>query len=92
MTRAHGHWRNGIARPSQAEPCEEGLATQWQRYLYQVPAQVFHNLKGFDGVLTTNSLYKQNLKVTEQLGTGTKMLHFKHENLIFKDSLSFLSS
>ena len=51
----------------------------------------FHNMRGFDGVLTTNSLYKQNLKVTDQMGTGTKMLHFKHNNLIFKDSLSFLN-
>jgi len=51
----------------------------------------FHNLKGFDGVMITNSLYKQNLKVTDQMGTGTKVLHFKHENLVFKDSLSFLN-
>ena len=51
----------------------------------------FHNLKGFDGVLTLNSLYRQNLKVTDQMGTGTKILHFKHNHLIFKDSLSFLN-
>ena len=51
----------------------------------------FHNLKGFDGVLTTNTLYNQNLKVTDQMGTGTKILHFKHQNLIFKDSLNFLN-
>lgn len=51
----------------------------------------FHNLKGFDGVLIMNTLYKQNLKVTDNMGTGTKMLHFKHKNLIFKDSLSFLN-
>ena len=51
----------------------------------------FHNLKGFDGVLTTNTLYNQNLKVTDQMGTGTKRLHFKHHNLIFKDSLNFLN-
>ena len=50
-----------------------------------------HNLKGFDGVLTTNTLYNQNLKVTDQMGTGTKILHFKHQNLIFKDSLNFLN-
>lgn len=51
----------------------------------------FHNLKGFDGVFIMNTLYKQNLKVTDNMGTGTKMLHFKHKNLIFKDSLSFLN-
>ena len=51
----------------------------------------FHNLKGFDGVLTTNTLYNQNLKVTDQMGTGRKMLHFKHHNLIFKDSLNFFN-
>ena len=51
----------------------------------------FHNLKGFDGVLTTNTLYNQNLKVTDQMGTGTKMLHFKHHNLILKDSLNFFN-
>ena len=51
----------------------------------------FHNLKGFDGVFLVNSLYKQNLKVTDIMGTGTKMLHFKHKNLIFKDSQSFLN-
>ena len=51
----------------------------------------FHNLKGFDGVLTLNALYSQNLKVTQQMGTGTKVLHFKHANLTFKDSLNFLN-
>ena len=51
----------------------------------------FHNLKGFDGVLTTNTVYTNNLKVTDQMGTGTKILHFNHQNLIFKDSLSFLN-
>ena len=51
----------------------------------------FHNLKGFDGVLTLNTLYSQNLKVTQQMGTGTKVLHFKHANLTFKDSLNFLN-
>ena len=51
----------------------------------------FHNLKGFDGVFIMNRLYKLNLKVTDVMGTGTKTLHFKHKNLIFKDSLSFLN-
>ena len=50
----------------------------------------FHNLKGFDGVLLTNTLYKQNLKVTDYMGSGSKMLHFKHNSLTSKDSLSFL--
>ena len=35
----------------------------------------FHNLKGFDGVFIMNS----------------KMLHFKHKSLTFKDSRSFLN-
>ena len=51
----------------------------------------FHNLKGFDGVFTLNTLYSQNLKVTNQMGTRTKVLHFKHANFIFKDSLNFLN-
>lgn len=51
----------------------------------------FHNLKGFDGVLTLNTMYNENLKVTEQMGTGTKVLHFKQKNLTFKDSLNFLN-
>ena len=51
----------------------------------------FHNLKGFDGVLTLNTLYNLNLKVTDQMGTGTKVLHFKQKNLTFKDSLNFLN-
>lgn len=51
----------------------------------------FHNLKGFDGVFMLNTLYSQNLKVTNQMGTGTKVLHFKHANLTFKDSLNFLN-
>ncbi|CAH3157607.1 unnamed protein product, partial [Porites lobata] len=32
-----------------------------------------------------------NLKVTGIMATGTKMLHFKHKNLTFEDSLSFLN-
>ena len=52
----------------------------------------FHNLKGFDGVFIMNSLYKLNLKVTDIMGMGTKMLHFKHKYLTtFKDSLSLLN-
>ena len=51
----------------------------------------FHNLKGFDGVFIMNSLYKLNLKVTDIMGMGTKMLHFKHKYLTFNDSLSFLN-
>ena len=38
-----------------------------------------------------HSSYKLNLKVTDIMGTGTKMLHFKHKSLTFKDSLSFLN-
>ena len=51
----------------------------------------FHNLKGFDGCFMIDALYKMNLKVTEIMATGTKVLHFKHRNLVFKDSLSFLN-
>lgn len=36
-------------------------------------------------------MYNLNLKVTEQMGTGTKVLHFKQKNLTFKDSLNFLN-
>ena len=38
-----------------------------------------------------DALYKMNLKVTGIMATGTKMLHFKHKNLTFEDSLSFLN-
>ena len=38
-----------------------------------------------------DALYKMNLKVTDIMGTGTKTFHFKHKNLMFKDSLSFLN-
>ena len=31
------------------------------------------------------------MKVTDIMGTGTKMFHVKHKNLIFKVSLSFLN-
>ena len=47
----------------------------------------FHNLNGFDGVLIIDALYKMNLKVSEIMATGTKMLHFKHKHLTVKDSL-----
>ena len=51
----------------------------------------FHNLKGFDGVFIIDALYKMNLKVTDIMATGTKMLHFKQKHLTFKDSLCFLN-
>ena len=51
----------------------------------------FHNLKGFDGCFMIDALYKMNLKVNEIMATGTKALHFKHKNRVFKDSLSFLN-
>ena len=38
-----------------------------------------------------DALYKMNLKVTDIMGTETKTLYFKHGNLQFKDSLSFLN-
>ena len=51
----------------------------------------FHNLKGFDGCFMIDALYKMNLKESEIMAMGTKALHFKHRNLVFKDSLSFLN-
>lgn len=51
----------------------------------------FHNLKGFDGMFIIDALYKMNLKVTDIMATGTKMLHFKHKHFTFKDSLCFLN-
>ena len=52
---------------------------------------LLHTLKGFDGVFIIDALYKMNLKVTDIMATGTKMLHFKHKHLTFKDSLCFLN-
>ena len=51
----------------------------------------FHNLKGFDGCFMIDALYKMNLKVTEIMAKGTKALHFKHRNLVFKERLSLRS-
>lgn len=44
---------------SEAEKGEQGLDKAPEFTIF------FHNLKGFDGVLTTNTLYNQNLKVTD---------------------------
>lgn len=65
------------------EKAKEGVVQEFHIF--------FYNLKALYGVFIMNTLYKQNLKVTEITGTGTKMLHFKHRRLVFKDSLSFLN-
>ena len=51
----------------------------------------FYNLKVSDAIFMLGALYKMNLSVTDIMGTGTKMLHFRLKNLVFKDSLSFLN-
>ena len=45
---------------------------------------LLHTLKGFDGVFIIDALYKMNLKVTDIMATGTKMLHFKHKQPDFQ--------
>ena len=82
-TNCVGLFLDTVKQWAEAEKQEKGALPEYTVF--------FHNLKGFDGVLTTNALYTQNLKVTDQFGTGTKMLHFKHHNLTFKDSLNFLN-
>lgn len=47
----------------------------------------FHNLKGFYHEL----IVQVELQSYGHHGPGTKMLHFKHTSLTFKDSLSFLN-
>ena len=51
---------------------------------------VFHNLKGFDGMFTLNTLYAQQCTVQSQLTVGAKALSFQSGSLTFKDSLCFL--
>ena len=56
---------------------------------------LFHNLKGFDGVFILNTLYKDGLNkdgwcVTDQFCMGAKVLSFKTGPITFKDSLCFL--
>ena len=55
---------------------------------------VFHNLKGFDGNYITEELYKQGMKVENQLRTGAKTLKFDYfyqdAKISFKDSLCIM--
>lgn len=39
---------------------------------------IFHNLKGFDGNFIIEELYKEGMKVTDQLTTGSKTLKFTY--------------
>ena len=55
---------------------------------------VFHNLKGFDGNFIIEELYRQGIKVENQLTTGAKTLKcnywYMDAKITFKDSLCFL--
>ena len=55
---------------------------------------IFHNLKGFDRNFMIEELYRQGIKVENQLTTGTKTLKFNYRymkaTITFKDSLYFL--
>ena len=55
---------------------------------------IFHNLKGFDGVFIIESLFRQAIKVENQLTNGAKTLSFQYwymeGRITFKDSLRFL--
>ena len=58
----------------------------------QVEFQVyFHNFRGFDGMFIIKQLYDMNLKVSNVLMSGQKILYFECGNLKFKDSMSFLN-
>ena len=55
---------------------------------------IFHNLKGFDGNFIIEELYKQGMKVADQLTTGAKTLKctyfYETTGITFKDSLCFM--
>ena len=51
---------------------------------------VFHNLKGYDGMLLLRYLYAQHREVTGMVTVGAKVLSFTSDRLTFKDSLCFL--
>ena len=51
---------------------------------------LFHNLKGYDGMLLLQHCYKVHCEVKDQTTVGTKILSFKSDRLMFKDSLCFL--
>ena len=51
---------------------------------------VFHNLKGYDGMLLLRHLYSEHRSVTGMVTVGVKVLSFASDRLTFKDSLCFL--
>ena len=51
---------------------------------------VFHNLKGYDGMLLLCYMYAQHREVTGMVMVGAKVLSFSSDRLTFKDSLCFL--
>ena len=55
---------------------------------------IFHNLKGFDSNFIIDELYRQGIKVENQLTTGAKTFKFNDwymdAMITFKDSLCFL--
>ena len=55
---------------------------------------IFHNLKGFASNFTIEELYRQGIKVENQLTTGAKTLKFNYwymdAMITFKDSVCFL--
>ena len=55
---------------------------------------IFHNLKGFDRTFIIEELYRQGIKVENQLTNGAKTLKFNYwymeATITFKDSLCFL--
>ena len=51
---------------------------------------VFHNLKGYDGMLLLRHLYSEHRSVTGMVTVGVKVLSFSSDRLTFKDSLCFL--
>ena len=58
------------------------------------PRQVFcfaHNLRAFDGLIIQEELYRQGYTIENILNQGAKYLSFECDNLIFRDSLNFLT-
>ena len=51
---------------------------------------VFHNLKGYDGMLLLRYRYAEHREVTGMVTIGAKVLSFSSDRLTFKDSLCFL--
>jgi len=57
---------------------------------YRSVIAVFHNLKGYDGMLLLQHCYANHREVPDQITVGTKVLSFKSDRLTFRDSLCFL--